>query len=1218
MTLINRMNSRETPYIMFYRLRLDLVEMRSKASSQEVSSQQSFSVASSICPPAAKVSKEENRRRQQRESKQRQRESDDHRAKERETDQVRKRIARQDTDLADRERQADQERRRMSRLDSQLADRERQADRERRRMSRLDSQLAERERQADQERRRIARQDSAIAERERQADQERRHIARQDSAKAERERQADQERRHIARQDSAKAEKERLADQERRRTARQDQSIRVHERSADNLHKKSWRDNMENRRREQRVNTLAHFNVRHSAYALIMRYEDSIKNGPTVVCVCCGGLFFQHYMEPFDEEGLCQYLGEENMQRIKCVPSNRSDPQFLCKNCLRYVVAQKMPPLAICNGLAFPQVNDCILRLNELEERIVSPRIAFTRIRSLAYPELQKGLRGNVVNVPLNVDETLKMLPRQVNQCEQIHLDWMRKMGYTRPYMTSYIRPSAIFTAIRHLNAIPGGAFQHADISIAEETEWQTRASEEINQSSQSEQISISEVVDEFADQSSSMSTLDRIMAEELSFRSIYSIGALKDLSRPPQTNNDSLESKSGLDIDEESDEYYDRDPENVAQQTVVLNEQDYAQNVSLAPAAYQRPITLAYDTYGEELTFLKIYGGELRDHELIKSRHISYSSQCKSEFRRYDRRCAENPSKLFYSYRKLIQLNLASSINISMRKTRKAMKIQRHEALSPEFMQDLLFKNEAQLLFRNIRSSPSYWDARKKDINAMIRTLGSPSLFITLSPAEVMWPELIRLLIQVLKKPKDKNSGFDSYDRMTDDQLLKLPKEKLYALISKDPITVARYFDHRFACLRNYMFDKHGGPFKDNPIVDYDYRIEFHNKGSPHAHMLVWNRDAPEFDKYEFITRDRRLTYKDGYGAVNDEQGEDKSYEEGEPVVTESQLESQMSQQFRSEKMQQCLAFVDKYICCARPSGDTVSSTDFLHDSDLHEKYDKTCTIQLQVHSHRANCRLIESPGDYRACKYGFPKPILEQSMILEPLPLSLGSERLIFFTQKWREIRDTLAIINREGDNSEIKSLDQLLSALKMDKSQYILSIRASIKTITVFLRRQYNELMINNYMPEVYVRHRGNMDIQYITDPYGAAVYVSAYMLKSNAIMSVLLKRAIFDISRGDMPLRAKFSAVASKFSNANEISAQECAYQILSMRVSKASRQVLFVNTLPPTERYAMLKERAQLEAQAGSPFCNTLLDYYVARPDSMENICWLSLHHAMIL
>ena len=84
-------------------------------------------------------------------------------------------------------------------------------------------------------------------------------------------------------------------------------------------------------------------------------------------------------------------------------------------------------------------------------------------------------------------------------------------------------------------------------------------------------------------------------------------------------------------------------------------------------------------------------------------------------------------------------------------------------------------------------------------------------------------------------------------------------------------------------------------------------------------------------------------------------------------------------------------------------------------------------------------------------------------------------------------------------------------------------------------------------------------------FITEPYGAAVYVSAYMLKSNAVMSVLLKRAIFDISRGDMSLRAKFNTVASKFNNANEISAQECAYQLLSMRVSKASRQVLFVNT-----------------------------------------------------
>ena len=46
-------------------------------------------------------------------------------------------------------------------------------------------------------------------------------------------------------------------------------------------------------------------------------------------------------------------------------------------------------------------------------------------------------------------------------------------------------------------------------------------------------------------------------------------------------------------------------------------------------------------------------------------------------------------------------------------------------------------------------------------------------------------------------------------------------------------------------------------------------------------------------------------------------------------------------------------------------------------------------------------------------------------------------------------------------------------------------------------------------------IYIRHRANMDIQYVFDPYAAAAYLTSYMLKSNAVMSLLLKRAIEDI-------------------------------------------------------------------------------------------------------
>ena len=94
-----------------------------------------------------------------------------------------------------------------------------------------------------------------------------------------------------------------------------------------------------------------------------------------------------------------------------------------------------------------------------------------------------------------------------------------------------------------------------------------------------------------------------------------------------------------------------------------------------------------------------------------------------------------------------------------------------------------------------------------------------------------------------------------------------------------------------------------------------------------------------------------------------------------------------------------------------------------------------------------------------------------------------------------------------------------------------------------------------MVNNYNKKIYVRHRANMDIQFVTDPYGAAAYVSAYMLKSNAAMSRLLKRAVDDVLKGNQTTENRLHQIATKFQNCSEISAQECAYTLLSMPVSR---------------------------------------------------------------
>jgi hypothetical protein len=68
-----------------------------------------------------------------------------------------------------------------------------------------------------------------------------------------------------------------------------------------------------------------------------------------------------------------------------------------------------------------------------------------------------------------------------------------------------------------------------------------------------------------------------------------------------------------------------------------------------------------------------------------------------------------------------------------------------------------------------------------------MIRQLGQPNIFLALSAAESKWPELLVLL---MKNVENKT--------ITEDEAIELPYFKNSELISKDPVTCARYFDHR------------------------------------------------------------------------------------------------------------------------------------------------------------------------------------------------------------------------------------------------------------------------------------------------------------------------------------------------------------------------------------------------------------------------------------
>ena len=88
------------------------------------------------------------------------------------------------------------------------------------------------------------------------------------------------------------------------------------------------------------------------------------------------------------------------------------------------------------------------------------------------------------------------------------------------------------------------------------------------------------------------------------------------------------------------------------------------------------------------------------------------------------------------------------------------------------------------------------------------------------------------------------------------------------------------------------------------------------------------------------------------------------------------------------------------------------------------------------------------------------------------------------------WKSIRKYLDDM-KEGEDI---TFDQLLLNLNITVENYLLGISSSLNTATaVFLKRNPNELRINNYNPACLSAWRANMDIQYVLDVYACAVYI-----------------------------------------------------------------------------------------------------------------------------
>lgn len=78
----------------------------------------------------------------------------------------------------------------------------------------------------------------------------------------------------------------------------------------------------------------------------------------------------------------------------------------------------KIPTCSLANDLIFSPIAE-ELKLTHLEERFISPRLAFMQLKELPRGG-QLNLKGNIVNVPADVNTTVKLLPRMLDNTKTI------------------------------------------------------------------------------------------------------------------------------------------------------------------------------------------------------------------------------------------------------------------------------------------------------------------------------------------------------------------------------------------------------------------------------------------------------------------------------------------------------------------------------------------------------------------------------------------------------------------------------------------------------------------------------------------------------------------------------------------------------------------------------------------------------------------------------
>ncbi|KAE8744175.1 hypothetical protein FOCC_FOCC009183 [Frankliniella occidentalis] len=195
------------------------------------------------------------------------------------------------------------------------------------------------------------------------------------------------------------------------------------------------------------------------------------------------------------------------------------------------------------------------------------------------------------------------------------------------------------------------------------------------------------------------------------------------------------------------------------------------------------------------------------------------------------DERFAKHPRFRFFALNSMMRWTAISDGNMFVERnpefsnmTVKDLKDKLGE--DPNVMSKIMFHA------RNIRGTKPFWKSKANELIEMVEQLKLPTVFFTLSSADLHWPELFSILAP-------------------DEDQVTMSEGRRRQLLQENPVIVDTFFLDR---VESYIDLVLKPKFK---VKDYWFRIEYQHRGSPHCHGLLWLEGAPDVTKLDSMTNE-------------------------------------------------------------------------------------------------------------------------------------------------------------------------------------------------------------------------------------------------------------------------------------------------------------------------------------------------------------------------